>query len=338
MSWSTSFRTRTGPARPRRRAARAPGTTVLVGDEHQSIYRFRQRRPRGLPASGDARRRPTRRRGYCPSRQLPLQSGRARRRGFRRRDALRRRVLTLEAGLTRGRALPGDGPAAELLLTSTHDAEGRGNAWRAEEIELSPPPAESNPAVVAEARFLAQRLRALADDGVRAARWSSCCGPSPTWTRSRRRWTRAGLSPYVVGGRGYWSQQQVEDALRILGAIANPLDDELLFGALASPACGASPDSLWLLRQAARDPDGRPGHVWPPSPRKDGPRKCRRPTPGDCASSARRSNSFVPRLRFTRSTPCRPSDLGLRLRPVHPRAAERGASHGEPSQADAAGG
>ena len=74
---------------------------------------------------------------------------------------------------------------------------------------------------------------------------------------------RAGLAPYVVGGRGYWSQQQVEDVLRLLGVVANPLDDELLFGALASPACGVSPDALWLLRQAARDPEGRPLHVWP---------------------------------------------------------------------------
>jgi DNA helicase-2/ATP-dependent DNA helicase PcrA len=74
---------------------------------------------------------------------------------------------------------------------------------------------------------------------------------------------RAGLAPYVVGGRGYWSQQQVEDALRLLGVVANPLDDELLFGALASPACGVSADALWLLRDAARHPDGGPRHVWP---------------------------------------------------------------------------
>ena len=74
---------------------------------------------------------------------------------------------------------------------------------------------------------------------------------------------RAGLAPYVVGGRGYWSQQQVEDTLRLLGVVANPLDDELLFGALASPACGVSPDALWLLRQAARSPDGGARHVWP---------------------------------------------------------------------------
>ena len=63
---------------------------------------------------------------------------------------------------------------------------------------------------------------------------------------------RAGLAPYVVGGRGYWSQQQVEDALRLLGVVANPLDDECLFGALASPACGASPEEAVRELQIAK--------------------------------------------------------------------------------------
>jgi ATP-dependent exoDNAse (exonuclease V) beta subunit len=70
---------------------------------------------------------------------------------------------------------------------------------------------------------------------------------------------RAGLKPYVVGGRGYWSQQQVADVCALLATIANPLDDQALFGALASPACGAAPDTLWLLRAAA----GKRRHVWP---------------------------------------------------------------------------
>ena len=51
----------------------------------------------------------------------------------------------------------------------------------------------------------------------------------------------AGLDPYVVGGRGYWSSQQVTDALCLLGCVANPLDDEALLGALASPAAAVSP-------------------------------------------------------------------------------------------------
>ncbi len=39
---------------------------------------------------------------------------------------------------------------------------------------------------------------------------------------------RAGLRPYVVGGRGYWSQQQVADVCALLATIANPLDDQAL--------------------------------------------------------------------------------------------------------------
>ena len=45
--------------------------------------------------------------------------------------------------------------------------------------------------------------------------------------------------------------------------VANPLDDESLFGALASSASGVSPDALWLLRQAARGEGGGARHVWP---------------------------------------------------------------------------
>src|ERR1700759_5549157 len=70
---------------------------------------------------------------------------------------------------------------------------------------------------------------------------------------------RAGLRPYVVGGRGYWSQQQVADVCALLAVVANPLDDHALFGALASPACAVAPDTLWLLRAAA----GKRRHVWP---------------------------------------------------------------------------
>ncbi len=45
----------------------------------------------------------------------------------------------------------------------------------------------------------------------------------------------------------------------LLACVANPLDDEAVFGVLASPAAAVSPDALWLLRRAA----GRGRHVWP---------------------------------------------------------------------------
>jgi ATP-dependent helicase/nuclease subunit A len=77
----------------------------------------------------------------------------------------------------------------------------------------------------------------------------------------------AGLDPYVVGGRGFWSQQQIEDLGCLLAVVANPLDDEALFSALASPACAVLPDTLWLLRKAATEPGEngreRPLHIWP---------------------------------------------------------------------------
>ena len=73
---------------------------------------------------------------------------------------------------------------------------------------------------------------------------------------------RAGLRPYVVGGRGYWSGQQVGDLLALLRVIANPLDDEALLGALSSPAFGVSPDALWLLRRAGRRQKRISGRRW----------------------------------------------------------------------------
>lgn len=62
-----------------------------------------------------------------------------------------------------------------------------------------------------------------------------------------------GVPTYVLGGRGYWSQEQVRDALAYLGAVANPLDEPALFGALASPFAGAGTDALVLIAQAGRD-------------------------------------------------------------------------------------
>ena len=217
----------------------------------------------------------------------PLEAGRAPRRSRRDRRAARAAAA-----------------AAELLLTdASDDRPGQPTGWRAEGIELEPPPSETSPACVAEARFLAHRLRELADAGVPRGDMVVLLRAFTHVDAYEEALDRAGLAPYVVGGRGYWSQQQVEDALRLLGVIANPLDDELLFGALASPACGVSPDALWLLRQAARDPEGRPLHVWPTI---DDGRVAGgdpgRATPSASAGSARSSPACEPRRRCCRST------------------------------------
>src|SRR6185369_4894619 len=62
-----------------------------------------------------------------------------------------------------------------------------------------------------------------------------------------------GLPTYVVGGRGYWSQEQVRDGLAYLAALANPRDEEALLAVLASPFCGAGTDALVLLSQVGRE-------------------------------------------------------------------------------------
>jgi ATP-dependent exoDNAse (exonuclease V) beta subunit len=239
-------------------ALRGPETRLfVVGDEHQSIYRFRHAdlavfRSRRSAAAADPQ-----------TAELPL-------RGNFRSDPevlaavnlVGRTLLEGYVPLTAGVPGAGDGkaPRVELLLTDcSDDRPGKACGWRDEAIELELPPSEKNPAYVAEARALAERLRELADAGTPRGEMVVLLRAFTHVDAFEEALERAGLDPYVVGGRGYWSQQQVEDLLRILGAVANPLDDEVLFGALSGPACGASADALWLLRQAA----GPGRHVWP---------------------------------------------------------------------------
>jgi ATP-dependent exoDNAse (exonuclease V) beta subunit len=147
----------------------------------------------------------------------------------------------------------GVGPPVELLLTAR-------DGWDEEGIELEPTIDGRTPLnCLAEARAVAARLRELADAGVGRGQMVVLLRAFTHLDAYEDSLERAGLRPYVVGGRGYWSQQQVADVCALLATIANPLDDQALFGALASPACGAAPDTLWLLRAAA----GKRRHVWP---------------------------------------------------------------------------
>ncbi|HEX5592991.1 MAG TPA: UvrD-helicase domain-containing protein, partial [Solirubrobacterales bacterium] len=144
-------------------------------------------------------------------------------------------------------------PAVELLLTAR-------DGWDAEGIELEPAIDGATPLnCLAEARAVAERLRSLADEGVPRGEMVVLLRAFSHLDAYEDALERAGLRPYVVGGRGYWSQQQVADVCALLAVIANPLDDHALFGALASPACAVAPDTLWLLRAAA----GKRRHVWP---------------------------------------------------------------------------
>ena len=237
-------------------ALKGPETRLFtVGDEHQSIYRFRNAdlevfRAERRAAREDASTEVLALRGNFRSRRPVLAAA----------NALGAVLLDGFEPLVVGGDADGAGPPVELLLTLN---EGRGVdhvKWKDHAELLAMPPSESNAATVAQARALAERLRQLVDAGEAAA------GDIVVLLRAfthvdayEEALRRFGLEPYVVGGRGYWSQQQVEDLLRMLGVVANPLDDEMIFGALASPAVGVRPDALWLLRMAA----GERRHVWP---------------------------------------------------------------------------
>jgi ATP-dependent helicase/nuclease subunit A len=235
-------------------ALRGPRTRLMVvGDELQSIYGFRhadldvfRERRRAIEAADEGE-------------ALALSGN------FRSRpevvgavNAIGERLLGDEYRPLRVGAPPldparaGAGPAVELLLT------GR-DGWDGEGIELEPAIDARTPLnQLAEARFLAARLRELADEGIERGEMVVLLRAFTHLDAYEDSLERAGLRPYVVGGRGYWSQQQVADVCALLAAIANPLDDQALFGALASPACGAAPDTLWLLRAAA----GRGASIW----------------------------------------------------------------------------
>ncbi len=227
---------------------------VMVGDELQSIYGFRH-------AELDVFRRQRELVEQRPDAELMELSG-----NFRSRPELIGAVNLFGTSLFGagyrplrvGAAPPddppaGQGPPVELLLTAR-------DGWDTEEIELEPAIDGHTPLnCLAEARAVAARLRALADGGVDRGEMVVLLRAFTHLDAYEDSLERAGLRPYVVGGRGYWSQQQVSDVCALLATLANPLDDEALYGALASPACGAAPDTLWLLGAAA----GRRRHVWP---------------------------------------------------------------------------
>ncbi|HET6997643.1 MAG TPA: UvrD-helicase domain-containing protein [Solirubrobacterales bacterium] len=227
---------------------------VVVGDELQSIYGFRHA---DLDVFRQQRALVERR----PDAELMELSG-----NFRSRPRLIAAVNLFGAALFGASYRPlrvgapppddapaGQGAAVELLLTAR-------DGWDEEEIELEPAIDGRTPLnCLAEARAVAERLRDLAEQGIDRSEMVVLLRAFTHLDAYEDSLERAGLRPYVVGGRGYWSQQQVSDVCALLATIANPLDDQALFGALASPACGIAPDTLWLLRAAA----GRRRRVWP---------------------------------------------------------------------------
>ncbi len=139
-------------------------------------------------------------------------------------------------------------PPVELLVTDTDgwdEVEGIGlelpgeRAWRR-----------------AEARTVARRLREEVDGGRRPGEIAVLVRAAASLRLLEQALEEHGLATYVVGGRGYWSQEQVRDGLAYLRVLANPLDEEALYAVLASPFAGVGSDALVLAARAGREAGG----------------------------------------------------------------------------------
>ncbi len=155
-----------------------------------------------------------------------------------------------------------DGPCVELIVA---DRPHNGSRWRERfeaEATAGGPPAELAfgeslrdvvPARAAEARMLAKRIDELVASGRFEPKDVVVLVRATTHLAAfERALEDRGVPTYVMGGRGYWSQQQVGDLRAYLAALANPLDDLALYTALASPLGGVSLDALVVLRAAAQ--------------------------------------------------------------------------------------
>jgi ATP-dependent helicase/nuclease subunit A len=148
-------------------------------------------------------------------------------------------------------------PCVDLLVTDRHkkrwdDAVGCddpfGQAMRS-----------ATPWRAAEARLLARRVEEIVREG--GYEWRDVVlllRATTHMVHYERALEERGIPTHVVGGRGYWSQQQVADLRHWLSALANPLDELAVYSVLASPLAGLSLDAVALIgleaRRTGRDP------------------------------------------------------------------------------------
>ena len=153
-----------------------------------------------------------------------------------------------------GSTPPHGAPAVELVVVDQKTAR-----WDdAGEEPFGAGFADLAPWRAAEMRFLADRVRRLIDDGRRPDDIVVLLRAAVDMPRYERALRERGIETYVVGGRNYWTQQQVADLRAYMAVLANPLDEEALYSMLGSPLGGLSLDAIGLLglgaRRLKRDP------------------------------------------------------------------------------------
>jgi ATP-dependent helicase/nuclease subunit A len=208
----------------------AGGELFLVGDEFQSIYRFRH-------ADVEVYRGRQREAGEGV---IPL------RRNYRSRphvlaavnESYRREFPGRYEPLLAEGAFDGPAPAGgrvDLLLTDKAGFRAAGSSWRE-----------------AEARVLADRIAELVDSGeCRPGQIVLLFEAGTDAARYESALRERNLATVRATGRGYYAQQQVSDVLAYLRLIRNRYDDYALLTVLASPLVGMSNDGLLHVRRGA---------------------------------------------------------------------------------------
>ncbi len=127
------------------------------------------------------------------------------------------------------------GPGVELLVTDKAAYKGGGTHWRE-----------------AESKHVARRVKELVDAGEATPGEIVLLFAAGTDAeRYEEALREEGLPTYRAAGRGYFGQQQVADLIAYLRLLQNRYDDEALVTVLASPFVGVSNDGLVLLRRSA---------------------------------------------------------------------------------------
>jgi ATP-dependent exoDNAse (exonuclease V) beta subunit len=220
-----------------------------VGDECQSIYGFRHADVTLFRERRDA---------------LSARGATARlARNFRGRpellDAINAAFIPILGDafvpLEPGRAVPAAGgagePRVELMITDTQ-------GWdEAAELGLGAGLPEATVWRQAEARLVAQRLDELVRAGdARPGDIAVLVRAASDLAVYERALEQRGLPTLAAAGRGYWSRQQVQDLTSYLAVVANPLDEGVFYGLLASPLGGLSSDGLAAVAMHAREHGG----------------------------------------------------------------------------------
>jgi ATP-dependent helicase/nuclease subunit A len=227
---------------------------LMVGDERQSIYRFRG-------ADVDVFRR---RKGAKNLAQHRLDTN------YRSRPEILDFINRLfsQAGFFGSEAfehlVPGRESERRVPRVDADSAEGRGGGPWATEILVAERPVAAEgegqtlPLQDAEAQAVAGRVRRLLDEEGYAQGDVVLLLPSLSHVGLYQQALLARqVDVYVVRGKGYYSQDEVADVAALLQLLVNPHDDLSLLTVLRSPLVGVSDDCLYLLGRAAHGPRAR---------------------------------------------------------------------------------